>query len=181
MTTPSSNTAPLVWRLVLIIVVTMTATTAYVVYRLADLPADSPLARMYRAEAEIHILAQAVRKYASDHGAYPPPGAGGLARALENAEAARDFFPEGQAVDPWGRPYGYTPHTHYADADGPVFRSNGDFAAPDAFQLFSLGESGAAGLEGEGAQEDVITSWEPNQPWRRIYHQRQQAYLDASE
>ncbi len=139
-------------------------------------PEDSPLARMYRTEADLAALAKAVAMYAEAHSVYPPPGQVGLRLATDYVSRDTAYFPDGPPPDGWERPYRYVPSSEYAAKNSGACRVEGEFAAPGAFQLYSLGADGVAGLDDAAQQADNITSWDPSKAWRAIYHEQEVAF-----
>jgi len=128
------------------------------------MPYDSPLARMYRTEADIASLVRAVELFKEARGEYPPPGLDGLRQATDFISGARAFFPDGPPPDAWGRPYKYVPHTDYDNPDWGAQRCGKSFCAPNAFQIYS------AGADGEAGTRDDITPWDKSRPWRPVYN-----------
>jgi hypothetical protein len=124
---------------------------------------DSPIARMYRTEADLASLANAIDSYYDAKGVYPPPGDVGLAVALEHISQTVDYFPGGPPFDGWGRGFHYVPHSAYATRDSGALM-DGEYFAPDSYQLYSSGADGDA-----MTLEDNITSWNTDQPWRAVY------------
>jgi len=152
-----------VWQVLFFFALGGSALAAVFVAASLKLPYDSPRARMYRTEAEMAGLAQAIESYKEANGSYPPPGAEGLRRATEHLSRVKDFYPDGPPPDGWGRPYFYVPHTEYEKADFQAQRCGEGWCAPSGFQLFS------AGADGKPGTEDDITSWDELRLWRDDY------------
>lgn len=144
--------------------------------RSGSIPNDSPLARMYRTEADLSLLAGAVEQYREHHGAYPPPGSEGLSRAAEFLSGSLNFLPGGPPPDGWGRAFHYVGHEAYGVEASPALTAGGAPFAAGGFQLYSLGADGKAGLEDPADRRDNICSWETSKPWRKTYKELQKAY-----
>ena len=129
---------------------------------------DSPIARMYRTEADLASLANAIDAYFEAKGVYPPPGGVGLAVALEHISQSVDYFPDGPPLDGWGRPFHYVPSFAYPTHDSGALK-DGTYLAPETYQLYSLGQDGDAGRTNPAARADNITSWDSDRPWRSLY------------
>ncbi len=129
---------------------------------------DSPVARMYRTEADLATLANAIDAYFEAKGVYPPPGDVGLAVALDYISQTVDYFPNGPPLDGWGRAFHYVPNFAYPLKDSGALRDEAYFA-PDAYQLYSFGADGDPGKTNRAARADNITSWESDRPWRSVY------------
>ncbi len=129
---------------------------------------DSPVARMYRTEADLASLANAIDAYFEAKGVYPPPGDVGLAVALDFISQTVDYFPDGPPVDGWGRPFHYVPNFAYPTNDSGALK-DGTYFAPETYQLYSVGQDGDAGKTNPAARADNITSWDTDQPWRSVY------------
>lgn len=141
------------------------------------MPEDAPLARMYRTEADLVALRKAIDTYHQTYGVYPRAGAGGLRRATDFLSRNAAYFPQGPPLDGWGRPFHYVPFTQYQDPTAGALSSNGDYHAPNTYQLYSLGADGEAGLHTSDSQLDNITSWDSRKPWRNVYGKLQETYL----
>ncbi|MFO7776114.1 MAG: type II secretion system protein GspG [Candidatus Hydrogenedentota bacterium] len=141
------------------------------------LPAEAPLARMYRTEADLWMLRHAIEQYHDKNGVYPPPGKRGLEKAIETLGQGADYLPGGPPPDGWGRPFHYVPHTAYGENGAEAFQSDGHYEAAASFQLFSPGASGEPGFDDPEARRDTITSWEPDRPWRTTYHKLNEAFM----
>ncbi|MBN2312242.1 MAG: hypothetical protein JXR94_24900, partial [Candidatus Hydrogenedentes bacterium] len=108
---------------------------------------------------------------------YPPAGPDGLRLATDSLSRGAPYLPEGPPNDAWGRPFHYVPHTEYGrPGSGAMCADDGTFYAPTAFQVYSLGGDGRAGVDNPGERQDNISNWEPARPWRAVYRQRQQAF-----
>ncbi len=140
------------------------------------LPADAPLARMYRTEADLASLVKVVELYRQDCGAYPPAGVTGLVLATKAVSRRVDYFPGGPPPDGWERPFCYVPAAQYEEAGTGALGNGGLYFAPDTFQIYSMGEDGDAGIDDPVRREDNIVSWESRKPWRTVYGQRNAAY-----
>ena len=141
------------------------------------MPEDAPLARMYRTEADLAGLARALDGYHAEHGQYPPAGAEGLRMATEHLSKIAAYFPGGPPPDGWDRPYCYVPAAQYDDAEAGALRAEGGFCAPGAYQLYSLGADGAAGVDREADREDNISNWDRTRPWRKVYREINKAFM----
>ncbi len=128
--------------------------TGAVLWRSASLPDNSPLARMYRTEADLAALVNAVNTYAQIHDAFPPSGLEGLELAVAAASSEVDFFPHGPPRDGWGREF------EYAVDPKPDTAS---------FILLSLGADGVA------SHDDIVND-STHRPWRVIYREYQEEY-----
>lgn len=144
-------------------------------------PKDSPLAQMYRTEADLRALVTAIEMYARDLGAYPPAGIDGLRAATGHLSRDVDYLPEGPPNDAWDRPYVYVPHTEYDRAGSLAFSGPGGPFAPRSFQLYSVGMDGDAGLTNPELSRDNIVNWDPNRSWRAVYKMRQRAHTRNNE
>jgi hypothetical protein len=129
---------------------------------------DSPVARMYRTEADLASLANAIDSYYDAKGMYPPPGEAGLAVALNFISQTVDYFPNGPPVDGWGRAFQYVPHFAYTSKNSGALK-DGEYFAPDRYQLYSLGADGDSGKTNPPARADNITSWADDRNWRDVY------------
>jgi len=129
---------------------------------------DSPNARMYRTEADLASLANAIDSYYDAKGVYPPPGEVGVVVALDHISQTVDYFPDGPPVDGWSRAFHYVPHFTYPSKDSGALK-DGDYFAPGTYQLYSLGADGDSGVTNAAAQADNITSWDEDRPWRDVY------------
>lgn len=129
---------------------------------------DSPVARMYRTEADLASLANAIDSYYEAKGVYPPPGEVGLVAALDHISQTVDYFPDGPPLDGWGRAFRYVPHFAYSSKDSGALK-DGAYFAPDAYQLYSPGADGDSGRTNPSACDDNITSWDTDRPWRSVY------------
>jgi hypothetical protein len=136
------------------VIIIATAIAGWAVWRSTALPEDSPLAQMYRTEADLAALVTAVEQYNEIHGAYPPSGIAGLERAAEALSERVNFLPDGPPRDAWGRQYQYE-----LEADG-------------LYYVYSFGADGETG--GDAAVDDI--SDDPRQTWRHIYRAAQRDY-----
>ena len=134
------------------------------------LPNDSPLARMYRTETILTVLANAVDAYHAEYGTYPGPGRPGLDAAINLLATKANYLPGGTPYDAWGRPYRYIPSTAYNAPGSEALRCGQDFCQPETYQLYSAGADGHPGVDDDATRVDNITSWEPDKPWRAVYH-----------
>ncbi|HOJ33372.1 MAG TPA: type II secretion system protein GspG [Candidatus Hydrogenedentes bacterium] len=141
------------------------------------LPTDAPLARMYRAEADIAVLAYAVEVYKDRYGMYPPAGVDGLRIAAQSLSEVASYFGGAPPTDPWDNPYHYIPHTQYTDPKSEALRGPTGFFAPDTFQLYSLGADSDTGVQNPRALRDNITSWDTHRSWRDVYRALTQQYV----
>lgn len=140
------------------------------------LPADAPLARMYRTEADLASLVKVVELYRRDCGAYPPAGVAGLMLATKAVSRRVNYFPSGPPPDGWERPFCYVPSAQYGEAGTAALKNEGAYFAPDTFQIYSMGEDGDPGINDTVCREDNIVSWEPRKPWRAVYARKNAAY-----
>ena len=129
---------------------------------------DAPVSRMYRTEADLRSLVTAIDTYFADKGVYPPPGEAGIAVALAHLSQTVDYFPDGAPRDGWGRAFVYVPHFSYRAAESRALR-DGEFFAPDTYQLYSVGADGLDGVDDVAGRADNITSWDSERSWRRVY------------
>ena len=151
---------------------------AVIVFAVAalTLSRDAPLARMYRTEATLTALVKAVDTYYEAHGTYPPAGTDGLRLAAGHLSRIADYFPEGPPPDAWERPYRYVPHTQYHEEDCGALKAGGQYAAPETYQVYSLGADGKAGIRDAIYRQDNITSWDKEKSWRPVYRALNKAY-----
>lgn len=140
------------------------------------LPADAPLARMYRTEADLASLVKVIELYRRDCGAYPPAGVAGLALATKAVSRRVDYFPGGPPPDGWERAFCYVPSAQYGETGTGALGDGGAYFAPDTFQIYSMGEDGDPGIDNIVHREDNIVSWEPRKPWRAAYARKNAAY-----
>jgi len=127
--------------------------TAYVAYA-RRIPADSPLARMYRTEADLAALAKAVDAYRAAYGAYPDAGQEGLRKACAALSEIANYLPDGPPLDGWNRPFHYAP-----------------VAEQDAYRLHSAGA-----LDSESG---FIVHGDPEKSWRPHYRALQREFMKA--
>lgn len=138
-------------------------------------PNDSPMARMYRTEADLRSLIKAVDTYFEALGVYPEPGAEGLEAAIDHLSQNVAYFPSGPPQDAWGRPYVYVPHTAYEDATWKAVSDGGGYFAPEHYQVYSVGADGeATGLM------DNINNWDADRSWRTAYKELQRRFEDSN-
>ncbi len=133
---------------------------ALYVYRTASIPADSPIARMYRTEADLAMLGNALDHYRSEYGRYPQPGAEGLAAATEFLSETGNYLPGGPPSDGWGRPYVYA-------------------TAQDSARVYSLGADGINGREGIPGSPDDIGADGASRSYRTHYRALQREFMQA--
>jgi hypothetical protein len=126
---------------------------------------DAPMSRMYRTEADLRSLMTAIETYYAYKGVYPPPGEAGIAVALAHLSQTVDYFPDGAPLDGWGQAFVYVPHFAYRGGESGALK-DGDYFAPDSYQLYSVGADGDA-----ETVADNITSWDADRSWRRIYRE----------
>jgi hypothetical protein len=142
-----------VWSILALALFAALAAAAFIAVSL-QVPADSPLARMYRTEAALRALATAVETYADDEGALPPSGPKGLRLAMDHLSRTVAYLPEeGTPVDAWGRPFAYT---HIEAEPGWTVRSRG--------------------ADPHDPADDIATGRE-GRPWRPVYAERQARYV----
>ena len=151
---------------------------AFVVAALT-VPRDAPLARMYRTEATLTALVKAVDTYYEAHGAYPPAGTDGLRLAANYLSRTANYFPEGPPPDGWERPYHYVPYTQYHEYDCGALKAGDQYAAPDTYQIYSLGADGKAGIHDLVYRQDNLCSWDKQKSWRPVYRVLNKAYRNA--
>lgn len=140
------------------------------------LPIDAPLACMYRAEADIAVLAHAVEVYRDRYGVYPPAGVEGLRMAAQSLSEVASYFGGSPPADPWKNPYRYVPHTQYPDPQLEALQGPEGFFASGTFQLYSVGADGDAGVQDPHGLRDNITSWDKRRSWRDVYLALNQEY-----
>jgi hypothetical protein len=140
-------------------------------------PKDSPLARMYRTEADLRALVTAVEMYRRHLGVYPPGGREGLRAATKHLSRNVDYLPQGPPNDGWDRPYVYVPHTEYARLGSRAFTGPRGAFAPQTFQIYSVGRDGDAGLTNPELARDNIVSWDPDCSWRAVYKEGQSEFM----
>jgi hypothetical protein len=140
------------------------------------MPHDAPLARMYRTEAGLALLVNALETYHAAHDAYPPAGPAGLRLATEYLSRKVNYLPGGPPADEWSRPYHYVPHTEYLETGSGAVQSAYGFFAPDSFQLYSYGADGESGLDASKGLKDNICNWNPDKSWRAVYHEYQRVF-----
>ena len=143
------------------------------------LPKDAPLARMYRCEADLAFLIKAVDHYHEVKGEYPAAGAEGLAEATRLLSAKVNYLPDGPPPDAWGRAYQYVPHAQYGQPQWQALRCGEAFCAPGAYQIYSAGADGDAGMNDPAKRADDICSWDPSKPWRAVYREANAAFMKA--
>lgn len=153
------------------------ATVVVYLFVALRLPEDAPLARMYRTEAELTVLANAVANYRVAYGDYPPAGNEGLESAVAHLTRKVNYLPGGPPTDAWGRGYVYIPSRQYAYFSDALRDDEGAYCAPDTFQVYSCGADGSSGSDQPQARRDNITSWEPKKPWRALYKELTGRYL----
>lgn len=136
---------------------------------------------MYRTESDLIYLRNAIESYRAKEGAYPPAGPRGLREAVERLSGAARYLPDGPPCDAWGRPYCYVPNTQYAQPGSRALGMGGAYAAPDTFQVYSVGADGDAGLDNPALQKDNITCWEAAKPWRPVYRQMDREERQAAK
>ena len=142
------------------------------------LPADAPLARMFRTEAELRVLVKAVDTYHQTYGAYPPPGSEGLLKAVAHLDRNVNYLPSGPPTDGWDRPFHYVPGDRYNEPGSDTLRDTTLYPySPDTYQIYSLGADGKAGTGESSEQRDNITNWDDMRPWRTIYRELNRTYL----
>jgi hypothetical protein len=143
------------------------------------IPADSPLAQMYRTEVDLRALVTALETYRDAHGAYPPSGPEGMALAVEVLSGEPGYMPDGPPPDAWGRPFRYLAAGDYEGAGAQAFSDGDEYFVHSEFQLFSVGADGEAGYDDTAPQRDNINNWERHKGWRAHYHELQEAFTDA--
>lgn len=142
----------------------------------ARIPADSPMARMYRTEADMALLRKAILVYYDTYEVYPPGGEHGLSIAMELFTNVDRFLPEGLPADGWEEAFVYVPHSEYGMPESSALLVNDGFEAPESFQLFSRGADGKAGASASSEREDNIVSWEKSKNWRPTYKKLQRTF-----
>ncbi len=150
-------------------------TVAYVVAA-RRLPADAPLARMYRTEADLALLVTAVESYFNAHRRYPPAGPEGLRIATDHLSKTVDYLPDGPPLDAWGQPYCYAPHTAYRKTGAGALRGDDGYYAAETYQIYSLGADRDPGIDDPVKRQDNISSWDASKSWRTVYHARNKAF-----
>jgi len=132
---------------------------------------------MYRTEASLRVLVNAIETYRDAHGAYPPAGPKGLDAAVRYLSRNVDYMPGGAPLDAWDRPFHYVPHAQYAEPGSAALRnSRGGFHAPNSYQVYSSGADGDPGLANSAAAGDNITSWDARRSWRAVYRTLNRQY-----
>lgn len=127
------------------------------------------------------MLSAALDTYRAYHGTYPPAGASGLRLATDFLSTQEDYLPMGPPPDGWARPYIYVPSSAYDSPDSMALEHDGEPYAQGAFQLYSVGADGDAGVEGGEARLDNITHWDQEKSWRTSYRQLQADFDDAQD
>lgn len=117
------------------------------------------------------VLAKAVDAYHAEYGAYPPSGRTGLDAAIDLLSRKADYLPDGTPFDAWGRPYRYIPAAEYETAETGALRRGEGFCRPETYQLYSTGADGRTGANDISGRADNITCWQPEKPWRAVYHE----------
>lgn len=140
-------------------------------------PENSPLAQMYRTEAALALLINAIETYRADLGDFPPPGQEGLRLATRHLSRHVNYVTDEQSLDAWGRPFVYVPARAYTESDSPAIRDGIAFFAPDTYQLYSVGIDGDAGLESAAKRADNIVSWDDRRTWRERYRKLHQEFF----
>jgi len=143
-------------------------------------PFGSPTAQMYRTEATLKSLANAIETYRADVGAFPPAGEAGLNLAAAHLSKTVNYLPDGPPNDAWDHPYHYVPSTSYDTPGSNALKSDTGYFSPDTFQLYSAGLDGDPGIEDPRKRVDNITSWDREHSWRAKYRALQQAFFKAS-
>lgn len=138
-------------------IILATALAGWAVWRSTALPEDSPLAQMYRTEADLAALVTALEQYHDTHGAYPPPGVEGLQLAAEALSEHVNFLPDGPPRDAWGRQYQF------------------EHEPEGLYYVYSFGADGDTG--GDASNDDI--SNDPRHTWRYIYRDAQRDYQPA--
>jgi hypothetical protein len=151
-------------------------TGAYIIASIS-VPKNSPMARMYRTEADLASLVTAVRTYRQDLGEYPPAGPEGLRMATDYLSRIGNYLPAGPPLDGWDQAFVYVPSGAYAEAGSMALEKGGVYFAPDSFQLYSVGMDGDPGLHDPYKQRDNITSWDSAKDWRSLYRERHRKYF----
>jgi hypothetical protein len=134
---------------------------------------DSPLARMYRTEADLTALKKALNMYYAEYHIYPPAGPQGLRLATDFMSRKGRYLPGGPPPDAWDRPYFYVPSAEYAANDEVAIKNGEQFLAPDTYQLYSRGADGLTGALGASGGKDNIVSWDDSKRWRTEYDRLQ--------
>lgn len=142
-------------------------------------PRHSPKAQMYRTEATLRSLANAIETYRADLGTYPPAGESGLRLAVTHLSKTVDYLPDGPPRDAWDRAYYYVPSADYDLPGSTAIKMDGQSMAPGTYQLYSAGIDGDPGLDDPRKRADNITSWDSERPWRTKYYYLQQAYFES--
>jgi len=130
---------------------------------------DSPLARMYRTEADLTALKKALSIYHEEFHAYPPGGPNGLRLATDFMSRKGRYLPGGPPPDAWNRPYTYLPAPEYAANKDAAITNGNDYFAADSYQLYSCGGDGDPGSTDTHAHADNIVSWDESKAWRQVY------------
>lgn len=130
---------------------------------------NSPLARMYRTEADLSALKKALSVYQDAFGTYPPGGVEGLRMATDYLSRKARYLPGGPPPDGWGQTYFYVPAFGYEVPGSVALRGDAGFLEPDGYQLYSAGADGDPGGTNPEARMDNIVSWDAGKTWRRVY------------
>jgi len=158
------------------VVVAVLAMLGYIQYA-RSVPADSPLARMYRTEADLTSLVKAVETYHALYGVYPPGGRDGLQKACAALSRRANYLPDGPPPDGWNRPFRYVPSTEYDFPGSPTVRQDGQPYAPGAYQIYSMGSTAGPDSNAPDTRRGFITSWDKEKTWRPSYNELQKQYL----
>ena len=153
---------------VILTLIPLAALVMFVLYSLQVDP-DSPIARMYRTEADLRALMKAVDTYHAELHTYPPAGPEGLRAATDYLSRKGHYLPGGPPPDGWNRTFTYVPSSAYEASGTGALRTETGFFAPDTYQIYSTGADGDSGRNNSGGLSDNIVSWDPNLAWRAHY------------
>ncbi|MBX7254764.1 MAG: type II secretion system protein GspG [Candidatus Hydrogenedentes bacterium] len=142
-------------------------------------PQNSPKAQMFRTEATLRSLANAIETYRADLGAYPPAGEMGLSLATAYLSKTVNYLPEGPPQDAWNHSYYYVPSDAYQAPGSVALKLDEKYLAPTTYQLYSAGIDGDPGIEDPRKRADNISSWDSDRAWRAKYYHLQQAYFES--
>lgn len=177
LTQTSTSRKKIAWLAGLVLVA---CAIAYVL-KAISVPFDSPIARMYRTEADLTMLSMAIEFYHAEWEVYPPAGDAGLDLAAAVISQQAIYLPSGPPPDGWARSFVYVPHDAYANSDSGALSQDDAYFAPETFQLYSLGVDGLSGAQDWANYQDNILSWDTTKSWRALYEQLQQSFLNEEE
>lgn len=142
-----------------------------------SVPKGSPKAQMNRTEAALTLLVTALETYKTDLDAYPPGGQTGLRMATKHLSRNVNYVPTDESLDAWGQPFVYVPHSEYGTPNSGALEDDGEYFAPETYQVYSIGMDGDAGINSIEKRADNISNWDASKPWRETYQRRHQQYF----